>query len=389
MAAKASNRCDVAGKSIGLCVISTKGLVNSGIEIGGSAGPKVYEIDPRVDPRWAELVFGHPRGSVFHTPAWLEALQRTYGYRSVAFTTSPPGVPLINGLVASQVNSWLTGRRLVSLPFSDHCEPLVDNSMDLRALVSGMEESSNRDGLRYLEIRPRSLDLQGISALSQSSYSYAVHELNLRPDLDSMYRNIHKSTQRNIQRAAREGLAYQEGRCKYLLDHFFRLYVSTRRRLGVPPQPKNWFRNLIACFGEALEIRVAFRGLQPISALLMLRHKNTVTYKYGCSDARYNQFGATHSLFWRIIQEAKEGGMRVLDLGRSEQENSGLITFKDRWGARRSTITYSRFVESPDSMDQYKTDGGSWVERGARQLLRRLPEPLLIAVGKGFYRHIG
>jgi hypothetical protein len=30
-------------------------------------------------------------------------------------------------LVFCRVRSWLTGRRSISLPFSDHCEPLVES----------------------------------------------------------------------------------------------------------------------------------------------------------------------------------------------------------------------------------------------------------------------
>src|SRR2546430_5296635 len=90
--------------------------------------PILYSLDPLEDPRWAEFVQRHPRASVFHTPGWLEALRRTYGYEPVVYTTSLPRAELTNGLVFCRVRSWLTGRRLVSLPFSDHCEPLVHNS---------------------------------------------------------------------------------------------------------------------------------------------------------------------------------------------------------------------------------------------------------------------
>jgi CelD/BcsL family acetyltransferase involved in cellulose biosynthesis len=359
-----------------------------GIETRGSAGPRVYEIDPLSDPRWAELVMRHPRAAVFHTPAWLEALKRTYGYRPLALTTCEPGRPMENGFVACHIDTWLTGRRLVSLPFSDHCDPLVDNATDLRALTSGLE-AKYRSGLRYLEIRPLTSIGLGISALSQSEYTYAFHDLDLRQDLATLHENIHKSTRRNIQRAEREGLVYQEGRSIDLLDIFFRLYVSTRKRLGVPPQPRTWFTNLVACVGEALQIRVAFRERRPIAAILLLTHRNTVTYKYGGSDIRYNNLGATQSLFWRTIQDAKKCGLALLDFGRSEQENSGLITFKDRWGTRRSTLIYSRFTTSPHSMNHYKTGGASWFDLGAKRVMRRLPEGLLIAVGQRIYRHIG
>src|SRR5579862_5526560 len=77
-----------------------------------------YQLDPTQDPRWTELVGRHPKASVFHTVGWLKALRCTYGYEPVAFTTSPPSGGLKNGIVFCRINSWLTGKRLVSLPFS-------------------------------------------------------------------------------------------------------------------------------------------------------------------------------------------------------------------------------------------------------------------------------
>src|SRR5262245_48008469 len=95
----------------------------------------VHAFDPLHEPRWLEFVTSHPSASIFHTPGWLESLRRTYHFEPVALTTSAPGLPLRNALVFCPVRSWLTGARLVSLPFSDHCEPLVDDADELRALA--------------------------------------------------------------------------------------------------------------------------------------------------------------------------------------------------------------------------------------------------------------
>src|SRR5271165_2171364 len=84
---------------------------------------KVYEIDRTIDERWEDLLQNHPQASIFHTRGWLEALRKTYGYAPVAFTTSPLGYRLTNGVPFCEISSWLSGRRLVSLPFSDHCTP--------------------------------------------------------------------------------------------------------------------------------------------------------------------------------------------------------------------------------------------------------------------------
>src|SRR5258708_23715716 len=87
---------------------------------------QVFTVDPLTDRRWEEFVDRHPRSSMFHSVAWLKALQQTYGYRPVVYTTTPAGQPIKNGMVFCDVNSWLTGERLVSLPFSGLCYPLND-----------------------------------------------------------------------------------------------------------------------------------------------------------------------------------------------------------------------------------------------------------------------
>jgi CelD/BcsL family acetyltransferase involved in cellulose biosynthesis len=294
---------------------------------------------------------------------------------------------LENGLVLCRVNSWITGRRLISLPFSDHCEPLVANAAGARSLANALEAALRTGNLRYVEVRAK-LPLQGPTEACLSTQTYCFHELDLRPGLDTLFANFHKSsTQRKIQRAEREGLTCECGRSPALLDAFWDLLLITRRRHGIPPQPKVWFQNLIACFGDALQIRVAFQARQPAAAILTIRQKDSLVYKYGCSDTSLNHLGGTQLLFWRAIQEASPQGLRVLDLGRSDCGNEGLITFKDRLGATRSTLTYSRFSPSLDS-GAFGTAGAGWAGRLAGRLAPRLPDRVLRLAGRVLYRHI-
>ncbi len=115
---------------------------------------QLYQIDPVRDPRWAVFLKRHPRASVFHTPGWLEALCRSYGYESIGYTSSPPGEEIRNGLVFCRVDSWLTGRRMVSLPFSDHCEPLFNccrgHGIFCCVLASRIEAARDGNTSRYV-----------------------------------------------------------------------------------------------------------------------------------------------------------------------------------------------------------------------------------------------
>jgi CelD/BcsL family acetyltransferase involved in cellulose biosynthesis len=353
-------------------------------------GPSVaHRIDPLQDPRWDDLVGKHSRASVFHSSAWLQALSRTYGYTPVAFTTSPSGQSLDNGILFCRVESWLTGRRLVSLPFSDHCEPLVDTEEDLKAFSEILGHEVRRERWRYLELRPLSR-FSFTPALHQTTLPYSFHCLDLSPDLATLFGNLHKSSiQRKIRRAEREGLKYFEGSSEVLLDHFCRLFAMTRKRHRLPPPPRKWFANLMECFGQELKIRVAFMGEQLVAAMITIRHKSTMYYKYGCSDARYHNLGSMPFLYWKAIEDAKHLNCRLFDLGRTDEDQPSLITFKSRWGATRSTLTYSRYRAGSEPTHALDLNSSRWKSSAAKYVLGHLPQGLLSMTGRVLYRHSG
>jgi len=349
----------------------------------------LHRIEPLADPRWEAFVKRHPRGSVFHSPAWLEALRRTYGYEPVAYTTTAPGSPLRDGAVFCRVESRLTGRRLVSLPFSDHCDLLVKEPEDLAVFADGLERELQRENWRYIEIRPLRLT-EMVNGLGQSSATYSFHELDLRPDLETLLGNCHRSsTQRKIQRALREGLVYAEGSDESLLDDFYRLLVLTRQRHRLPPQPKSWYRNLTESFGRDLKIRLALKDGRPVAGMLTLRYKDTLVYKNGGSDSRFHNLGAMHLLYWESIRDAKNLGLRRFDLGRTDAEQAGLIRFKSRWGAEQSTLTYTRFATKGHSQHIFDQNGSAWKMRLLKHAFAVAPRRLLPTLGSFLYRHAG
>lgn len=347
-----------------------------------------YEIDPILDTRWAELVDKHPNASVFHTVAWLKALQTTYGYEPVGFTTSPPNSDLKNGLVFCRIESWLTGRRLVSLPFSDHCEPICDSAQELRFLIQHIEAALERESRKYLEMRPVVWDFSQMGDRTglRPIATYFRHTLDLTPDLNEVFRSFDKdSVQRRIHRAQRAGLVERCGASQDLLKDFYGLFVMTRRRHCVPPTPRSWFSNLSHFQGEALEIRVAYYGEKPIAAILTLRFRHIIFYKYGCSDTRFNKFGAIPWLLWRAIEEGTSKGAMKLDLGRTEKENTGLLEFKNHWAPFAKPLVYWRLPEKSSPLDS--ADG--WKMRMAKRAFSHMPLELLVLTGRLLYRHFG
>jgi len=124
---------------------------------------------------------------------------------------------------------------------------------------------------------------------------------------------------------------------------FYSLLIRTRRRHGLPPQPITWFRNLLRFLEESIEIRVALKDQRPIASIVTLKHPHSMIYKYGCSDERYHAAGAMPFLLWRLIEATKSNSIPILDFGRSDLDNPGLIRFKDQWGTRQTDLKYYRF----------------------------------------------
>jgi CelD/BcsL family acetyltransferase involved in cellulose biosynthesis len=349
-----------------------------------SAAVIVHTFDPLDDTRWTSFVESEVQSSVFHTASYLDALRRTYGYQPVVYTTSAPEAPLTNGIVLCRVNSWLTGSRLVSVPFADHCEPLVAGASDRAAIVAAIQTTVREGKLKYAQIRATRPDLAQ-AAGSGVPRTFMFHTLDLTPPIDRLYGEFHRTAvQQPVRRAEREGVVHESGRSEALLQQFYALLVATRRRHGLPPQPMPWFTHLTACFGDRLTIHVASRGGQPLAAILTLRHRNVVVYKYGASDERFHRFGAMPLLLWKAILDAKDRGLSLFDLGRTDADNSGLATFKERLGATRSTLTYVRWAEA----SQRNTREERHVP-GAARVFARLPDELLVAAGKLLYRHMG
>jgi hypothetical protein len=314
----------------------------------------------------------------------LEALKRTYGYDPVVFTTSPPKTELENGIPFCRIATWFTGRRLVSLPFSDHCTPLVKNSAQLICLLSSLQSELENGNWNYIEIRANDLHVTSLASFEKAK-AFCFHKLDLGPNLDELFRDFHKDCiQRKIHRAEREGLTCEDGREESLLRKFYHLLLITRRRHGLAPQPVRWFQNLVACLGDSVKIRVASKDGRPVASILTLRHKKVLVYKYGCSDDRFNNLGGMQLLMWKAIQEAKNDQLDEFDMGRSDSDKPGLIAFKDRWGAARSTMSYLRYP-----LPRPRTMSGALPGNLAKYVLAHAPDSLLAATGSVLYKYMG
>jgi hypothetical protein len=346
----------------------------------------IHEFDPVLDSRWQALIQHDPRACVFHSPNWLRVLQRTYGYTPIGLTTNRPGETLTNAAVFAVVKSWMVSPRLVSLPFSDHVQPLFDSSAEFKELLDTLQRWRGNRRWKSIELRPQ---IEASPANSWSPFHegqhFVIQSIDLRVGLDRLFGNLHTdSIRRKIRKAVKSQVKEEAGNNETLLGDFFRLHLKTRRRQSLPPPPIAWFRNILQIFGPQAKIRVAYKGGVPIGSIMTLRFKDKAVYKYGCTDKSFQNLGTMPFLLWNAIEEEHATGASEFDLGRSEVANEGLIAFKAKFGAQCAPLTY-RILPGKD----YSIDGVDWKLALAKRIFGLLPEKSLEHIGRLIYPHIG
>jgi CelD/BcsL family acetyltransferase involved in cellulose biosynthesis len=353
--------------------------VSPAADTGIAGGARLLRLAP-ADPRWLRLAESAPEATAFHQPAWLQALARTYGYQTVVLALLDEHGEMAGGLPLARVRRPLSGVTYVSLPFTDHCPPIARDDSALQLLASGIADWRRHAGAPELEIRGRLPEGSGLTA----EVVGVRHLLPLDEGSHELGR-LKPSVARHVKAAARAGVRVRIGSSREEMRTFYRLHVQTRRRLGVPVQPKRFlnavWQQLVEPGRGFLAVAEASSG-EPVAAALFLAYGQSLIYKYGASDASRWELKPNHLLFWDAIGWGRENGFRVLDFGRSDLASDGLRRFKAGWGAQEVPLEYMRSRAST-----HGPSGNGRLAEGLGAVIKRSPPFVCRAVGELLYRY--
>ena len=331
------------------------------------------------DDRWLRFVQSTEGALPSHHPSWASMLAECYGYGSFVLALEDAAGNIVGGLPLVDVKFPLLGRKWVSLPFTDYMQPLVA-STDLEPLLIDELDSLRRsERVDRVEIRA------GVGGTAHVVERGFRHVLPLNADLDSIFRSFHRSqVQRGIRKAEREGTVVRPGRRIEDLTHvYYSLHAQTRRRLGMPVQPRRffellWQRIIDPGLGRLLLAEV---GRQAIAGVVVLSWGKTAIYKYSASAPDVSPYRPTHLILWHAIREACEAGYAEFDLGRTDFDSPGLRSFKLGWGPREEILAYSVVAHDPPKRVRA---GPSPLIRTA---IRRSPVGVARIIGRLLYKY--
>lgn len=343
---------------------------------------RLETVNPLDRPEWDDLLLTHKESTFFHTAAWAKVLHQSYGYEPnyISVMDGPDRLALVPLM---DVRSFLTGRRGVSLPFTDCCNPLTTDGAPFAEIIDKMIDHGKQAQWKYMELRTN----RPLPAEIPASALFHGHLLDISGSEKSIFSGLRDSTRRNIKKSEKEGVVVSISGSEDSLREFYRLNCMTRRDHGLPCQPYAFFENIYSnILASNLGIvALAAKEGKNIAGAVFFHFGDMAIYKYGASDRNYLQLRSNNLVFWKVIQWYRGQGCQRLDFGRTEPENTGLLQFKRGWGVAEYPINYYKydFRQSAFVTDHTKVTG--W----HNSLFRRMPLPLLKITGSLLYRHVG
>jgi hypothetical protein len=323
---------------------------------------------------WHELLNTLPGATLYHRDSWIKLLGRAYALPLWLATIYRDGRAVAGGVFARAPLS----RRFISLPFSDACPPLARDPEAAQWLL---------DALITQAPSHRAYEVRGIvgAAPWETVDCFAKWRLSLDRPLAHIESTLAVNFRRNLRRALQQAIRIERGSSINLLERFYAMQLESRRRLGLPPQPWRFFRltrEIFAAEGN-FEVWIARESGEDVASTVFLRDGDVVYYKWGARRSSYRS-AANHLLFWNAIEEFAPR-TRILDLGRSDVRNQGLMRFKRELGASASPLPSAFYPRAPKQVSSEALTGALAI---AARIWRRLPIFATELGGRVVYRFL-
>jgi len=348
---------------------------------GLSRRPCVEVLDPLENAGYDELVAACPDNVPFHSRAWLRTIRDTYGHRPICFVAKS-GSSVQAMLPIVEVQSWITGRRGVSLPFADFCPPMASDAVAFDMVFAKAVEYARERKWKYLELRGGRCLLREAKA----SVAYHAHVLDLSAGPDGLFGRFEGRMRTAIRKAEREGVRVEVSNAAEAVRTYYDLHCETRKKHGVPPQPFSFFQNVyrhIISTGFGIVVVARYQGA-PVAAAVFMHYGRQAVYKFSASNAAFLRLCGNNVALWEAIKWYANQGFSRMHFGRTSFGNDGLRKYKAGWGAEETTLEYLRYSLTKQAyvVDQDRSEGGH------NRVMGLLPNPLFRLAGRMLYGHL-
>jgi CelD/BcsL family acetyltransferase involved in cellulose biosynthesis len=289
--------------------------------------------------------------SLFSSASWIGVIEDTYGFKVKASTLVCDG-QVRAAILFTEVDD-IRGRRVISLPFSDYCDPLVNSSATWQALLTPVLDLG-------VPVRFRTLrsDLPACDPRLYRTGSSFWHGVDLSRPEEQIWTSLRDNARQNIRKAERSDVTIREGRTLEDVRTFYRMHSNLRKtKYRMFAQPFSFFENIHAAFSsdDRVLVLLAEQNGVAIAGILFLVHEGTLYYKFNASTE--TALRPNDLLIWTGMKIGQRFGLSRLDFGVSDTDQPGLVRFKRKFATEERTVAYMTWIP-PDHHDRRAEEVG-------------------------------
>lgn len=330
------------------------------------------------DPAFWSNLSDYAAGNLFTSRPWNLAISNTYGFTVAASLRRRHG-RVTAALMFVRVHD-LRGERLVSVPFSDYCDPLADEE-DWNDLVEPLLRQRVPLYLRCLHSNMPATDRRFVV-----TGKAAWHGIELTMPEDESWARLSSNARNAIRKAWNHGVVVREGTTLDDLRIFYDMHCHVRKvKYRLLPPPFALFEHLHAAFADqgGLVVLIAEQDGRPLAASVWIQWADRLYYKYSASFER--GYSPNDLEIWEGIRAGQRRGLRLVDLGVSDLDQPGLLRFKRKYATEEREIVRYRYA--PPGYDDSARNRADRVLQSLTQLLTEpdVPDPITRQAGERFY----
>lgn len=351
---------------------------------------RVERIGLESAPEWEAYVATHPDSTVYHRYAWRSIFGDTFGYRSF-YVVARHDDGSIGGCVPLFLVTKPFSRRLVAVPFRDRGGLLWTDEAAFAALTEEAKVIAGETDATFLELKSTfSYPKHLIEKSGLREHRYWIRStVDLRQlDGAALWKNLGSKTRNMIRQAEKSALELRE----LTNDQggpliWYELHLATQQRMGLPPFPLRFFRQMLGTFGEegVAKLFAVLQQGQTLAATIVLLHRTTAIYGYSASTSSGQAFRPNDFMLFSVMNRLLADGFGEFDLGSDAPSQESLLFFKRKWLADQAAIPVYLF----GAADLSVSDSSHPRYRLARRVFRHLPRPVLRAIGSFSMRFFG
>mgnify|MGYP001089363044 CR=1 FL=1 len=295
-------------------------------------------INPATDAKWRRLLEHYP-STLFHSPEWIRVVQQSYDLNIQAHVLSDDQGEPIAGMTFCRIDD-IMDPRIVSMPFSDYCDPLVQEDIHWTRLIERLQEAPCPIVIRCL-FNDLPLSDERFTHYNRAHW----HGVDLQPDIDTLWQQIDETSRRAIRKARKSGVVVRVAQNKTELRRFYEMHLQIRKyKYHMLAQPYSLFENLWEEFVERQNgfLMLAVQDNTIIGGIYLLGWKDTIYYKFNASDITHLGYRPNDLLAWESIIHARECGYTRWDFGLSDWDQAGLVRYKRKFAPDERVITFLR-----------------------------------------------